>query len=73
MNLITARVIFTLLFRHGTNPLGISNDSSSRSYLIPSIEFLQEEGFVTGEDKEGVIVQDITENSLASQISNLEI
>jgi len=42
MNLIAAWIIFTFLFRHGTQPLGISNEQSSQSYLIPSLNFLQE-------------------------------
>ena len=68
MNLLTARVIFTLLFRHGTQPLGISGDENSKSHLVPSINFLQEQGFLTGELKDGAIIQTIEELSLAQEI-----
>jgi hypothetical protein len=68
MNFITAWVIFTLLFWHGTQPLGISSEQSSQSYLIPSMNFLQQEGLVTGEIKSGVVIQEIIDNSLAQEI-----
>jgi membrane-associated protease RseP (regulator of RpoE activity) len=68
MNFITAWVVFTLLFRHGTQPLGISKESTSKSYLIPHLSFLQQEGFATGEIKPGVIIQEILEESLAAEI-----
>jgi membrane-associated protease RseP (regulator of RpoE activity) len=68
MNFLTAWVIFTLLFWHGTQPLGVSNEQSSESYLIPSLTFLQQEGFATGEVKSGVIVQEVMEHSLAAEI-----
>jgi membrane-associated protease RseP (regulator of RpoE activity) len=51
MNVLTAWVIFTLLFRHGTQPLGISPMEDSESYLIPNLAFLQREGFASGEMK----------------------
>jgi predicted CoA-binding protein len=68
MNLLTARVVFTLLFRHGTQPLGISSEPTSESYLIPNLAFLQAEGFATGSINPGVIVQEIMPNSLAEKI-----
>jgi S1-C subfamily serine protease len=68
MNLLTAWVIFTFLFWHGTQPLGISNEPSSESYLIPNLAFLQAEGFATGEIKPGVRVQEVLSGSLAEKI-----
>lgn len=68
MNLITAWIIFTLLFWHGTQPLGISSEQSSESYLIPSMNFLQEQKLLSGTNGSGVIIQEITENSLATQM-----
>ncbi|MDR0650405.1 MAG: PDZ domain-containing protein [Candidatus Peribacteria bacterium] len=68
MNFLTARVIFTLLFRHGTQPLGISKEPTSKSYLIPHLSFLQQEGFATGEIKSGVVVQEVLSDSLAEKV-----
>jgi membrane-associated protease RseP (regulator of RpoE activity) len=68
MNLLTAWVIFTLLFRHGTQPLGISSEPASESYLIPNLVFLQEVGFASGSVGSGVIVQGIEPNSLAETL-----
>jgi membrane-associated protease RseP (regulator of RpoE activity) len=68
MNLLTAWVIFTLLFWHGTQPLGISSEPTSESYLIPNLAFLQETDFASGSIGSGVVVKDITPNSLAEEI-----
>ncbi|MDR2191078.1 MAG: site-2 protease family protein [Candidatus Peribacteria bacterium] len=68
MNVLTARVIFTLLFRHGTQPLGLSNEPTSESYLIPHLTFLQSAGFATGEIKPGVAIEKILPESLAERI-----
>jgi membrane-associated protease RseP (regulator of RpoE activity) len=68
MNLLTAWVIFTLLFRHGTQPLGISSEPTSESYLITNLAFLQEAGFASGNINSGIIVKEITPNALAEEI-----
>lgn len=59
MNLLTAWVIFTALFRHGMSPLAVSNNFESESYLMPSISFLQEKGFAIGEVFPGALIQEI--------------
>jgi S1-C subfamily serine protease len=67
MNLLTAWVIFTLLFRHGTKPLGVS-PLESESYLMPNLNFLRAEGFATGDNRPGVLVQEVMSGSLAEAI-----
>jgi membrane-associated protease RseP (regulator of RpoE activity) len=67
MNLLTAWVIFTFLFRYGTKPLGTS-PLESESYLMPSLNFLKAEGFATGDIKPGVVIQEVMADSLAATI-----
>lgn len=68
MNFVTAWVIFTCLFWHGTQPLGISPLEESRSYLIPSFSFLEAQGFVEQEMHPGVLITEVTSDSLAERI-----
>jgi hypothetical protein len=53
MNLLFAWIVFTALFTHGIQPISIIPENAlateSRSYLMPSASFLQEEGFLSGE------------------------
>jgi membrane-associated protease RseP (regulator of RpoE activity) len=46
----------------------MSGVAESESYLMPSIAFLQEKGFATGEIGSGVIVRTVSPNSLAEEI-----
>lgn len=68
MNFLTARVLFTFLFWHGTQPLGITRNESSTSYLVPSLTFLESKGLVNGSIKSGVLIQEVMPNSLASSL-----
>ena len=68
VNILTAWVVFTLLFRHGTQPLGISPLEESESYLIPHLSFLEKEGFVSGGMEDGVLIQEVAKGSLARDI-----
>ncbi len=65
MNILTAWILFTVLFVHGTQPLGISSNEDSRSYLMPSQTFLEEKGFLSGSVYSGVKVTDVLSDSLA--------
>lgn len=53
MNLILARVLFTAIFTMGTQPISVLPDnavtSHQNSYLMPTINFLKEEGFISGD------------------------
>lgn len=52
MNLLAAWVIFTIVFTVGTRPISILPQNAvpenSHSYLMPTMQFLQDEGFVDG-------------------------
>lgn len=53
MNFIVARAIFTTIFTIGTQPMSIlpanTVASQTNSYLMPTIDFLQAEWFISGE------------------------
>ena len=53
MNLILAWVLFTAIFTMGTQPLSILPEnaitSQQNSYLMPTVNFLNQEGFISGE------------------------
>ncbi|GHW02484.1 zinc metalloprotease [candidate division SR1 bacterium] len=69
MNIIVAWLLFTILFWHGSQPLGVTADETSQSYLVPSISFLQKEGFISGGIKSGVKIQEVLPNSFAESIN----
>jgi len=52
MNLIFARMVFTAIFTMGTNPISILPEnafsSNENSYLMPTINFLHKEWFISG-------------------------
>lgn len=53
MNFILARVLFTAIFTMGTQPISILPEnavvSHQNSYLMPTVNFLESEGFISGE------------------------
>lgn len=53
MNFLVAWILFVILFMIGTRPISILPHNldgfHSKSYLMPSMNFLQNEGFLTGE------------------------
>ncbi len=53
MNFIVARAIFTTIFTIGTQPMSVlpanTLASQTNSYLMPTIDFLQAEWFISGE------------------------
>lgn len=53
MNLILARAIFTTIFTMGTKPIQVLPDNASvskeHSYLMPTVKFLKEQWFISGE------------------------
>ena len=65
MNILTAWVFFTILFVHGVQPLGISSDETSESYLISSQTFLKQEGFLSGSLSSGILITEVFPDSLA--------
>jgi len=52
MNLILARVLFTAIFTMGTQPISVLPEnavtSTQNSYLMPTVNFLQKQGFISG-------------------------
>ena len=53
MNLIVARMFFTAIFALGTQPISILPEnavvSHQNSYLMPTVNFLEAQGFISGE------------------------
>ena len=53
MNFILARILFTTIFTMGTQPISILPEnaipSHQNSYLMPTVDFLQKEWFISGE------------------------
>lgn len=53
MNLILARVLFTAIFTMGTQPISVLPEnalsSHQSSYLMPTVNFLHQEGFISGD------------------------
>lgn len=53
MNLILARVFFTIIFAMGTQPISVLPEnaltSHQNSYLMPTVNFLKTEGFISGD------------------------
>jgi len=52
MNFLLARVLFTAIFTMGTQPISVLPEnavsSHQNSYLMPTVNFLQSEGFISG-------------------------
>ena len=70
MNLLIAFVIFTGIFMAGIKPISILAETvhgaHPESYLTPSISFLEKEGLLSGEVKDGpVVVQEVVSGSVA--------
>lgn len=70
MNLLIAFVIFTGIFMAGIKPISILPETvhgvHPESYLTPSISFLEKEGLLSGEAKDGpVVVQEVVSGSAA--------
>ena len=53
MNLILARVLFTAIFAMGTQPISVLPEnaltSHQNSYLMPTVNFLWKQGFISGD------------------------
>ncbi len=53
MNILLARVLFTAIFTMGTRPISVLPEnalaSQQNSYLMPTVNFLRKEGFISGE------------------------
>ena len=53
MNLVLARVLFTAIFTMGTQPISVLPEnalsSTQNSYLMPTVNFLWKQGFISGE------------------------
>ncbi|MFA7298047.1 MAG: site-2 protease family protein [Candidatus Absconditabacterales bacterium] len=53
MNLILARVLFTAIFTMGTQPISVLPEnalsSTQNSYLMPTVNFLRKQGFISGD------------------------
>ncbi len=52
MNVIVAWILFTIIFTLGTRPISIIPENAfstkTHSYLMPTLTFLQEQGFISG-------------------------
>ncbi len=73
MNLITAFVIFTVIFTIGVRPISIVPNEvagiKAESFLTPSVDFLTKEGLLTeNEQKKPLIIEWILSWSLAEQL-----
>jgi len=53
MNLVLARILFTAIFTMGTQPISVLPEnafsSKQNSYLMPTINFLHQQGFISGD------------------------
>lgn len=53
MNFLFARILFTAIFTMGTRPISVLPEnaftSQENSYLMPTVNFLYQEGFISGE------------------------
>lgn len=53
MNLILARILFTAIFTMGTQPISVLPEnaliSTQNSYLMPTVDFLWKQGFISGQ------------------------
>ncbi len=73
MNFLVAWGVFSILFWIGTKPISVLPDAPeilySESYLMPSMSFLKEEGFLQGDLKDSqVIISEIASGSLAEKL-----
>ena len=64
MNFFVAWIIFSSLFLIGTKPMSVLPDDFqgiySESYLMPSLSFLKNEGFLSGDLKDsGIVVEEV--------------
>lgn len=64
MNFFVAWIIFSSLFLIGTKPMLVLPDDFqgiySESYLMPSLSFLKNEGFLSGDLKDsGIVVEEV--------------
>ena len=60
MNILTAFVIFTILFRHGVSPIRVVGENSmaatNTSLMMPTMSYLQSQGFLSGNRTPGPAV-----------------
>lgn len=73
MNLLTAFVIFSVIFTLGMRPISIVPDTvagiSVQSYLTPSVSFLEKEWFISENEKnQPLVIEWILSWSLAEQL-----
>ncbi len=73
VNFLFARAVFTAIFSWGIRPISIIPDNAlitqSRSYLMPTASFLQEQGFLSGERVETpTIVGEIFAGGIAGDL-----
>lgn len=73
MNFFVAWIIFSSLFLIGTKPMSVLPDDFqgiySESYLMPSLSFLKNEGFLSGDLKDsGIVVEEVLSWSIAEKI-----
>ncbi|MFZ2150722.1 MAG: site-2 protease family protein [Candidatus Absconditicoccaceae bacterium] len=76
MNFLLAWILFTAIFTAGVKPISIIPEnalvSQSKSYLMPTISFLDENGFVSGDiQKSKAIVETVMPDMLGSQLGIL--
>lgn len=59
MNFLIAWIVFSILFFIGTKPMTVIPDDAqgmySESYLMPSMSFIKNEGFLSGELQDGIV------------------
>ncbi len=73
MNFLIAWGVFSVLFFIGTKPMTVIPDDAqgmySESYLMPSMSFIKNEGFLSGELQDGsVVIEHLVEWGLAEQM-----
>ena len=73
MNFLAARAIFTFVFTKGTQPISILPENAvvteSNSYLMPTLSFLREEGFLSGDLTDSpALIQEVFEGGLGYEL-----
>lgn len=76
MNFIAAWVIFTIGFWHGVQPIQVIPDNfiagKSESLLMPTYNYLQSQGFVSGTVVTGAVqIVEVLSGEIASQVGLL--
>lgn len=73
MNFLIAWIVFSILFFIGTKPMTVIPDDAqgmySESYLMPSMSFIKNEGFLSGELQDGIVtIEHLVEWGLAEEM-----